>query len=117
MEEKKVYYSIGEFAKKVGVKEYVLRYWESVFPQLKPLKTVKGHRRYTEEHVHIVNYIKELMWEKKYTIEGAVKALSEYLSKRRNMQFTLDFSSKENKKFFHELKAILTELLNILQSK
>lgn len=118
MEDTKNYYTIKEFAQKVGVEEYVLRYWESVFPQLKPHKTEKGHRRYSDEHVPIVNKIKELMWEKKFTIEGARKALKEYLSKHSKHSFettyTLNFEAADVKKVLIEIKDTLEEILKIL---
>ncbi len=118
MEDKKNYYTIKEFAQKVGVEEYVLRYWESVFPQLKPYKTEKGHRRYSDEHIPIVNKIKELMWEKKFTIEGAKKALKEHLSKHLKYSYettyTLNFAAADAKKAFVEIKNTLEEILKIL---
>jgi DNA-binding transcriptional MerR regulator len=116
-EEKKQFYTIKEFSKKVGVEEYVLRYWETVFPQLKPLKTEKGHRRYTDEHIPVVEKIKELMWEKKYTIEGAKKELKEFFSKKKNLQQTLflDFQTANNKKILNEIKIALEEILEILE--
>ena len=110
----KKYYTIGEFAKIVDVEEYVLRYWESVFPQFKPHKTDKGHRRYSDQMIEIVNYIKELMWEKKYTIEGAKKALAEYNYKKRNTQYTLNFSDGNSKKFLIEIKKTLDEIIELL---
>lgn len=117
MQERKQFYTIKEFALKVGVEQYVLRYWESVFPQFKPLKTEKGHRRYTDEHIPIVNKIKELMWEKKYTIEGAKKALKEYLSKPKRIEentLHIDFQSADHKKILLEVKETLEEVLRIL---
>lgn len=117
MNEKKVYYKIKEFAQKVGVEEYVLRYWETVFPQLKPIRTERGHRRYTDEHIPIVNKIKELMWEKKYTIEGAKKALKDYFSKTKRSQdntLHIDFQLADNKKVLSEIKNELEEILKIL---
>ncbi len=112
----KKFYSIKEFAQKVGVKEYVLRYWESVFPQFKSYTTEKGHRRYTDEHIPIVNYIKELMWGKKYTIEGAKKALKEYLSKSKTQNYTLNFEAADTKKILAEIKSFLEEVIKILDS-
>lgn len=117
MEEQKQFYTIKEFALKVGVEQYVLRYWETVFPQLRPLKTEKGHRRYTDEHIPIVNKIKELMWEKKYTIEGAKKALKEYLSKSKRSEdntLHINFQPVSDKKILAEIKSALEEILKIL---
>lgn len=116
---KKQYYTIKEFSQKVGVEEYVLRYWESVFPQLKPFKTEKGHRRYTDEHIPIVNKIKELMWEKKFTIEGAKKVLKEFFSKHHKhvneTTLNINFELADTKKILSEIKETLEEILKILQ--
>ncbi|MCX7956936.1 MAG: MerR family transcriptional regulator [Endomicrobia bacterium] len=117
MTENNKYYTIKEFSQKTGVEEYVLRYWETVFNQLKPLKTEKGHRRYTDEHTIIVNKIKELMWEKKYTIEGAKKALKDFFSKtKKNTDITLnlDFETANTKKMLSDIKDILEEILDVL---
>lgn len=111
----KKYYTIKEFSEKVGVEEYVLRYWEKVFSHLKPYKTEKGHRRYTDEHIPIVNYIKELMWVKKYTIEGAKKALKEYFSKPKSPNFTLNFESADAKKILQDVKKLLEDVIDTLE--
>lgn len=111
--ENRRYYTISEFARRMGVPEYVLRYWESVFPQLKPYKTEKGHRRYTDDHVSVVAEIKELMWEKKYTIEGARKALRESGS-RRPAQFDLSFDGMTERRTLDQLKAALEEIEQLL---
>jgi len=74
---KKLYYSIGEVSKATDLKQYVLRYWESEFPQLSPAKNRAGNRTYREKDIELVNFIKTLLYEKKYTIEGARQKLKE----------------------------------------
>ena len=74
---KKLYYSISEVSKLTNIEQYVLRYWETEFEQLKPQKNRAGNRIYTNKDIHIILYIKELLREKKYTIEGAKKILEE----------------------------------------
>ena len=113
MLEERRYYTIGEFARRTGVPEYVLRYWESVFNQLKPYKTEKGHRRYTDEHAKVVAEIKDLMWEKKYTIEGARRALREGGGKRR-AQFAVEFSGNDMYRTLQQIKAALEEIEKLL---
>ncbi len=76
---KKLYYSISEVSKITDVEQYVLRYWETEFEQLKPQKNRAGNRIYTNKDIQLVLYIKSLLREKKYTIEGAKKILEEYL--------------------------------------
>lgn len=74
---KKLYYSIGEVSEVTDLKQYVLRYWESEFPQLSPTKNRAGNRTYREKDIELVNFIKTLLYEKKYTIEGARQKLKE----------------------------------------
>ena len=71
----KLYFKIGEVADIVGVEAYVLRFWESEFTVLSPKKTDSGHRVYRKKDVETVVRIKELLYEKGYTIAGARKRL------------------------------------------
>ena len=74
---KKLYYSISEVSKLTEIEQYVLRYWETEFEQLKPQKNRAGNRIYTNKDIQLILYIKELLREKKYTIEGAKKILED----------------------------------------
>lgn len=76
---KKLYYSISEVSKITGLEQYVLRYWESEFPQLKPQKNRAGNRIYTNKDIKLILHIKALLRDEKYTIEGAKKVLEEYI--------------------------------------
>ena len=73
---KKLYYSIGEVSKMVDLKSYVLRYWETEFKQLAPPKNRAGNRTYRQKDIDLVFQIKDLLYNKKYTIEGARSMLS-----------------------------------------
>lgn len=68
---KKLYYSISEVSEITGLKQYVLRYWETEFPNLKPSKNKAGNRTYRESDIAIVREIKRLLYDEKFTIEGA----------------------------------------------
>lgn len=72
----KLYFKIGEVAEIAGVEAYVLRFWESEFPALSPRKAESGHRVYRRKDVETVIRIKELLYEKGYTIAGARKRLN-----------------------------------------
>jgi DNA-binding transcriptional MerR regulator len=72
----KLYFKIGEVAEIAGVEAYVLRFWETEFPGLAPKKTDSGHRLYRRSDVEKVFRIKELLYEKGFTIAGARKRLS-----------------------------------------
>jgi DNA-binding transcriptional MerR regulator len=71
----KLYFKIGEVSQLVGVEPYVLRYWESEFPGLSPRKSNTGQRMFRRKDVEKLLNIKQLLYEKKFTIEGARKAL------------------------------------------
>ena len=73
---KKLYYSIGEVRKMVDLKSYVLRYWETEFKQLSPPKNRAGNRTYRQKDIDLIFKIKDLLYNKKYTIEGARTMLS-----------------------------------------
>ncbi|KPP96062.1 MAG: MerR family transcriptional regulator [Bacteroidetes bacterium HLUCCA01] len=71
---KKLYYSIGEVSKLADVKPHVLRYWESLFPELKPQKNKAGKRTYTEQDLEVVLRLKDLIKDQKFSTAGARKA-------------------------------------------
>ena len=73
----KLYFRIGEVAKIVGVKPYVLRYWETEFSVLKPGKTPSRHRLYRRRDVETLLDIKHLLYEEGFTIAGAKKRLKD----------------------------------------
>lgn len=71
----KLYFKIGEVARLVGVKPYVLRYWESEFSMIRPGKTQSKHRLYRRRDVETLLEIKQLLHAERYTIEGAKRRL------------------------------------------
>ena len=75
---KKLYYSISEVSKITGLEQYVLRYWESEFEQLKPAKNRAGNRIYTNRDIKLILYIKKLLRDERYTIEGAKQVIAAY---------------------------------------
>lgn len=75
---KKLYYSISEVSRITDLEQYVLRYWETEFEQLKPAKNSSGNRIYTNKDIKLILLIKKLLKEEKYTIEGAKKILKNY---------------------------------------
>lgn len=68
---KKLYYSISEVSEMTGLKQYVLRYWETEFLELRPSKNRAGNRIYKDKDIRLINQIKDLLYNKKYTIDGA----------------------------------------------
>ncbi len=73
----KLYFRIGEVARLAGLEPYVLRYWETEFSKLMPKKSGSGHRLYRRKDVEMVLELKRLLYEKRFTIEGARLALEQ----------------------------------------
>src|SRR5205085_10211827 len=71
----KLYFKIGEVSDLLGVEAYVLRYWETEFPVLSPKKSGTGHRLYRRKDVELLLRIKHLLYDKRFTIEGARQSL------------------------------------------
>jgi DNA-binding transcriptional MerR regulator len=139
---KKLYYSISEVSRITDLEQYVLRYWETEFEQLKPAKNSSGNRIYTNKDIKLILLIKKLLKEEKYTIEGAKKILKNYnlsgeetkeqsalkvvdMNKPKQSELSLfetsqsaDPAGGEDNKFFEDLKEIrkfLEELYNQLE--
>jgi DNA-binding transcriptional MerR regulator len=73
----KLFYKIGEVGKITGVESYVLRYWETEFPFLKPRKNKSGQRVYTKKDLELIILIKNMLYQERYTIEGVRKRFGE----------------------------------------
>jgi DNA-binding transcriptional MerR regulator len=71
------FYRIGEVSRLTDVKPFVLRYWESEFPMLDPVKSPSGHRLYRQEDLDMVFKIKRLLYDEGFTMEGARRHLRE----------------------------------------
>jgi len=72
----KMYYKIGEVAEVAGVRTSVLRFWESEFLFLKPVKSSSGQRLYSKNEVDLVLQVKHLLYDEKFTIEGVKKRIT-----------------------------------------
>jgi DNA-binding transcriptional MerR regulator len=116
----KLYFRIGEVSKLTHTKTYVLRYWETEFPTLRPGKSSTGHRLYRKRDVETVLEIRRLLYAQGFTIEGARKKLGEEsVPEKGNSKQRQLFSGVEELKaaershlraIRHELQGILTIL-------
>jgi len=108
----KLYFRIGEVSEMAQTKPYVLRYWETEFPTLKPVKSRSGHRLYRRQDVETIFEIKRLLYEKGFTIAGARKQLAgnsrEAAEQKHLFRSTLDGMQLRSIK--RELESILTIL-------
>jgi DNA-binding transcriptional MerR regulator len=108
----KLYFRIGEVSKLTHTKPYVLRFWETEFPTLKPTKSKSGHRLYRRQDVAMVLEIRRLLYGKGFTIAGARQHLANksrsQAEQRRLFQPALE--PTELHAIRHELQSILTIL-------
>ncbi len=72
----KYFYTIGDVCKLTGTKPHILRYWESQFKLLRPARRYSGHRKYTQREIDLIERIKHLVIERKYTLAGAKREIS-----------------------------------------
>ena len=108
---KKVYYSIGEVCDLTGLKPHVLRYWETQFDVLNPTKNRAGNRVYRSKEIEIIVLVKHLLYEKKYTIEGANNRLVEI---RRAGELEEERQDVLEPEFLAAIKTELKELREVL---
>ena len=121
IEIKKLYYSIGEVSKMTDLKQYVLRYWETEFKQLNPPKNRSGNRTYRQKDIDTIFTIKTLLYNKKFTIDGARKQLNtvEVISdndKTPDLKSAPEQSaiSKQEKSILVKMKKELQNILHII---
>jgi DNA-binding transcriptional MerR regulator len=111
----KLYFRIGEVAGLCRLPAYVLRFWETEFPQLKPIKSSTGQRMYRKRDVESVVRIKKLLYEDGFTIAGARVQLRDEIKSERN-QTALPFPMPSSVKVAH-LRNELQQILHILSAR
>ncbi|MBU0673778.1 MAG: MerR family transcriptional regulator [Proteobacteria bacterium] len=105
----KLYFKIGEVSQLVGVDTHVLRYWESEFKMIRPLRVKSQQRLYRRSDVKNLLLIKTLLYEKGFTIAGARKVLDE-----RRGQGPVNTGRQADNIFFNSLKKELQEIKKLL---
>lgn len=108
----KLFYKIGEVSKIVDVEPYVLRYWETEFPFLKPRKSKSGQRIYIKKDIETLLKIKRLLYQERYTIEGVRKkfGFSAVTSDSKDEQELKDI--KQPSRVIEHIKKRLKEILS-----
>jgi DNA-binding transcriptional MerR regulator len=110
----KLYYSISEVSDLVGVKAHVLRYWETQFKMLRPRKGRGGARMYRKRDVEILFDIKQLLYDQRFTIEGAKRKLLDDRVNEKD-QMGLPFAKLDREEALRGLREDLQELLDFLR--
>ncbi|UCD84468.1 MAG: MerR family transcriptional regulator [Deltaproteobacteria bacterium] len=111
----KLYFRIGEVSRLCGVKPYILRYWESQFPEINPNKTRAQHRLYRKKDVELILEIKKLLYDQKFTINGARRRLKKRNDSVREPSSEPSPKEKEYSKAFLSIKKGLEELVELLK--
>ncbi len=112
----KLYFRIGEVASLCRLPAYVLRFWETEFPQLKPVKSSTGQRMYRQRDVENVLRIKKLLYDEGFTIAGARQHLKAEL-KPSQRQDGLPFPKQRSGDSLKKVRQGLQEILGILNKK
>lgn len=105
----KLYFKIGEVSDIVGVKPYVLRYWEKEFNFIEPLKARSKHRLYRKKDIETILQIKKLLYDEKLTIAGAKKRLSELMGEKKNIRESGELDLKKIVAELNEIKEFLSQ--------
>ena len=109
----KLYYSISEVCSMTGLKPHVLRYWETAFPMLKPSKNQSGNRVYKESDIGLIKLISRLLYEERYTIDGARQKISEMDDPRQQMELELD-TATVSADTVEDIRREITEIIRLL---
>ena len=107
----KMAFKIGEAAEMVGVKQYVLRYWESEFDMLRPRKSPNGQRVYSRKDVETAMMIKKLLYKDRFSIEGARSALRHLKSTVKNVVT----EEKTTQKLVRSQENVVTGIQDLLE--
>jgi DNA-binding transcriptional MerR regulator len=111
----KLYFRIGEVGRLCGLPGYVLRFWETEFPQLKPSKSSTGQRMYRKSDVESVLRIKKLLYDQGFTIAGARQQMrAEVHRKQSALPFNLPAAGRAE---LRHVRQGLREILGILSGK
>ena len=116
---KKLYYSISEVSEITELKQYVLRYWETEFSQLKPSKNRAGNRIYRSHDIDLLMEIKSLLYDRKFTIKGAQQYLKSPSMKTRQTTVAkkkiIKLSNSLDIKTLKDLRHGLSDLIKLIE--
>ena len=110
----KYYYTIGEVSNLIDVKPYVIRYWETEFVQLRPRKGKGRIRKYTEEQIQLLKKIKYMLYEQRFTIEGARQKLKHEMPDTDQLEIEIWQNPDVPKTISEELVTAALDLRNSL---
>ena len=123
-ERRRKYYSIGEVAEMMKLKPHILRYWETEFSMLRPRKNRAGNRAYTERDIKIVRLIKHLLYDEKFTIEGArqrIKTNRDMVDEQLSLPFgpepeqDMQITAEREDILLHDISREISEIIGMVE--
>ena len=111
----KKYITIGDLSRRSGVPKHTLRYWENEFKILRPVRKASGQRRYDESDEELVGTIKDLLYNKRYTIEGVKRYLNAD-KRKRQQELPIKIENVPELKILREIKDDIKQVLELLES-
>jgi len=108
----KLFYKIGEVSRIADIEPYVLRYWETEFPFLKPRKNKSGQRVYIKKDLELILEIKKLLYQERYTIEGVRKRFGEGTALSKQVPESKTAENSPPHKILEHIKKRLREILS-----
>lgn len=113
------FYKIGEVSKLLDLNTSTLRYWETEFRQLRPVKSSGGQRFYTQKHIELLQTLKQMLYNEKYTIDGAKKRLKTQTSANDTQENSEKKTNGLDNSYYsmskEDIKKELAEILSILK--
>jgi DNA-binding transcriptional MerR regulator len=114
-EGERLYYSISEVCEMTDLKPHVLRYWETAFPMLRPSKNQAGNRIYRPKDLELIRQIRKLLYDERFTVDGARQRLEEMRHLSEQEQMELDLPPEPSEKPQVDLREVCAELREIVQ--
>lgn len=116
--QRKLFYKIGEVCQICDLEPHVLRFWETEFSRLRPVKNRAGHRIYRQSDLELIEYIKILLYEQGYTIAGANARLQEEaLGQREDLSLFHGSTDAVRRRALREIRLELDEIEKLLEDE
>ncbi len=111
----KHFYTIGDVCSLTGTKPHVLRYWESKFKLLRPARRYSGHRKFTPEDIDLINRIRYLIVERKFTLTGAKKEIQKQMGTKNSLRAITAAPSPETMALLRDLQKDIDDCLALVK--
>lgn len=111
----KHFYTIGDVCNLTGMKPHILRYWESKFRLLRPARRYSGHRKFTAEDIELINKIRYLIVDRKFTLSGAKKELQKQIGPKSTVRAFASAPSPETVAMLKDIQKDIDDCLALVK--